>query len=246
MKDFLVSSVEGHAAPPERTIAGKTGAPVSELQGTPLSSDSATRFEDVLRREAEFRLKVAREYVEVERTLRSQAEKIDALNKEIGLGKTYVHNLHLERDRLRSEIWRAREDLEFFIFRIQELLERQEVASAPPSAPYAFLEGGRFRYHLSPSPFRLHRTEEFRMGGWVQPDDGHQITGLRVRIGSREFLPEIQPTEADTAGALPGAPVLVFEFNLALPPGRSFLMLEAWVDSTAWRSVLNAPTWRKD
>jgi hypothetical protein len=241
-----VSSADGHAGPDGGMLAPRSGTPVSESSVSPLSSDAGGSFEEVLRREANFRLKVAQEYVEMEGTLRRQSEVIDALNKEIGVSKTYVHSLHLERDHLRSEIWRAREDLEFFIFRMQELLDRQEPAPSSPSGAYAFLEGGRFRYHLSPSPYRLHRTQEFRMGGWVQPDDGHQITGLRVRIGSREFLPEIQPKDADVAGTLPGAPVSVFEFKLELPPGRSFLMLEAQVGATAWRSVLNAPLWRKD
>ena len=199
-----------------------------------------------MRREAEFRLKVAKEYVGIESALHIQTETIDALNGEVGRNKTYIHELHLERDKLRAEIWQAREHLEFFIFRLQEALERGEPISPPASAGPAFLEGGNFRYHLSPSPFRLYRTEAFQLGGWIQSGDGRRITAIRVRIGSKEFLPEAQPREADTAGSLPETPISEFEFKLLIPPGRSFLMLEACIDQNTWRSVLNAPLWRED
>ncbi len=110
--------------------------------------DSETGHEAILRREAEFRLKTLKQFIGLEATLRTQGEKIDALNNELGerntyihqlheererlLGynkelekqSTYIHQLHQERDRSRAQLADQEQQLEFFAQRLQAEEER--------------------------------------------------------------------------------------------------------------------------
>jgi hypothetical protein len=225
----------------------------------------------VKRREAEFRLKTVQEFLGFGAREREDKAKIDALNEELGRRNTYIHELHGEREAFVRREQAAFADVEVFtqmLAAAEDTLAaaRTELArtkarrgwrkwlgvtsagNAQGSGDAALepVPAGDFTYYLHTPPFRLYRTPSFTLRGWALPRDGRAVTGIRVRLGGREFLGQTgieEPEVIAQHGAQPSNPRPGFAVEFATPPGRHPLSLDAQLDNRDWRSILTTPIW---
>jgi len=125
-------------------------------------------------------------------------------------------------------------------------------ARAPAPATIARLmeqapaEGGIFTYYLHTSPFRIFRGAAFTLRGWVLPQDGSAVTGVRVNLGGRLFVGRVgldEPEVIARHGPQAKNPSPGFEVAFETPPGRHMLSLEANLEGTEWRSIVTTPIW---
>ncbi|PTY05632.1 hypothetical protein DB347_14780 [Opitutaceae bacterium EW11] len=224
------------------------------------SADSVARLaaqlDEVSRRDAAFRLKTAQEYVQVEARQRELENKVHELN-------AYVHQLHLERDRLKSEVQAAHADVEAFAWMLHDA-ERDAAAlgtlrnsaiwplvsawAKSPKLPQVATgaEAGDFDYFLHTSPYRLYRDTHFTLRGWLLPKNGQAVTGVRVAIDNKTFHGRSGIAEPDVIaqrGPQPKNPQPGFEITFEIPLGRHAFSLEAQLDNGLWRAALQMPVW---
>lgn len=170
------------------------------------------QLDEVSRREAWLRVKVAQDFLTLQTQVKAYREKVQALSDELGARNTYVHELHLEREeRIQREHARWA-DLEAFAAMLHAAEDerdalRSEVAAMRSAwgwkwcAPLRSLQhklgaakkarpaktpdfpGGDFLYYLHTPVFRVYRERAFTLRGWVLPRDGREITAIRVRLG---------------------------------------------------------------
>lgn len=226
-------------------------------------------LDDVVRREAFFRLATLRTFRELERTITEQSLKIDALNDELGARNTYIHDLHARREDFVRAVQAAHADLEHFARHLATAEDERAAARAeitriksapgwwvfkklippPPAATpaVALARSLAFTYHLPVSPFRLYREPTFTLRGWAFPVDGRAVTAIRARLGDREFIgragldePEVAQTHDLAATANPRPG---FEVTFATPAGRHELRLEAQLENRDWFEILATPIW---
>lgn len=115
-----------------------------------------------------------------------------------------------------------------------------------PAASFVAVPPGDFIYYLHTPPFRLYRAASFTLRGWALPRDARPVTGVRVRIGGREFIGETgleEPGVLAQHGPQPANPRPGFSVTFATPPGRHHLSLEAQLDHRDWLAVLTTPIW---
>ena len=202
---------------------------------------------EVTAREGRFRLESVDDYLALQAKLRQ-------LSATIGERGTYIHQLHLDQNALRSELQAAQADLEGFVWMLQESERARERAArattlgflrsliAPRPVAPARVPPGDFVYYLATSPFRIYRGTEFTLRGWALPRDGRAVTAIRARLGPREFAgkyglpaPEATPQSSNPQPGL--------EVTFATPAGRHQLALEAQLEGGEWRSILIVPVW---
>ncbi|WP_404421235.1 hypothetical protein [Nibricoccus sp. IMCC34717] len=245
---------------------------------TPQSPDELA---SALRQEAEFRARSIQQFREAEEKIRTQEAKIVELIATLAERDTYIHALHLEREKdnareqaalgqkdayihqlhLEKASWaqqleEARADVERFAWLAQRLqsdfshvdsrllrtlvrgLVRQDRAlHGEAEAP---LPGGDEVYHLDPSPFRVFKSSDFVVAGWIRPGS-RAVAALRVRLRGTAYVPD---AALISAGTDPQA--FQFSIPVKIPVGHSLLRFEAADASGTWRSVLTAPIWRPD
>lgn len=206
------------------------------------------RLAEAARREGEFRLKSAQDFLAAEDRLRAQAQdiaerdvKVDQLNRSAIERDRYIHQLHLEQIELRNALQSIHADLETFTWMLQEA-ESEHVR--PPLSPDE--PGARFTYHLHTSPYRIYRAGRFILRGWAFPADGRAVSAVRARVDDQAFpgrcgLPE--PEVIARHGPQPQNPQPGFEIDFATPPGRHRLRIEACLENRDWVSILNLPIW---
>ena len=207
---------------------------------------------EVTQREARYRLESVQDYLDLQARLRT-------LSATVGERGTYIHQLHLDELARKAELETATADLEAFAWLLQDAERAREKAEArTPSGWWRALFGpgripagtrtppGDFVYHLTTSPFRLYRANTFTLCGWAFPRDGRAVTGIRARLGGREFsgrtgLPAPEPVAAHDLPPKHSQPG--FEVTFDTPAGRHRLALELQLEGSEWRLLLDVPVW---
>jgi hypothetical protein len=178
----------------------------------PESQRLSEQLDEVTRREAWLRVKVAQEFLALQTQVKAYREKVQALSDELGARNTYVHELHLEReervrreherwadleafaamlhaaederDALRAEISAMRSSWGWkFCAPLRSLQRKLDADKKPKTVRTPDLPGGDFLYYLHTPVFRVYREPAFTLRGWAMPRDGREITALRVRLG---------------------------------------------------------------
>lgn len=233
----------------------------------------AAELEQVTRREAWLRARLAQQFVTMDAELKELRARVQQLSDELGARNTYVHELHLARDAAKVEEHRRWADLQYFAARLDVVererdLARETLRQARGSLAWKVLAalglaggsvrpaptpGGEdlpaydFLYHLETQPFRVFRVEQFTLRGWVMPRDGRAISALRVRVGATQERIATRrfadPEVARVHGVQPTNPAPGFEIEFVTPPGRHRLRLEAQLEFGAWYTVLATPIW---
>jgi hypothetical protein len=206
-----------------------------------------SELESVKRREAEYRVKMVKEFLDR------------------GERNTYLHVLREERAALIRREQEASADLEILTRKIEEAeariasLERElgEARAAPgrwgkpqakPAgpAPRPALPGAPFTYYLHTSPFRIYRDPAFTLRGWAWPQDGRAVTAVRVDLDGALFPGRTgieEPEVVARYGLQANNPRPGFEVTFATPAGRHTFSLEAQLDLGEWRSVMRTTIW---
>jgi hypothetical protein len=205
---------------------------------------------EVTAREGRFRLESVDDYLALQ-------AKLQQLRDTLGERGTYIHRLHLEQNALRDEIHAAQADLEALVWLLATTEKERDRAlrltplgwlralfTARPVPPRR-VPPGDFIYHLTTSPFRIYRGENFTLRGWALPRDGRTVSGLRARIDDREFVGRYGLPAPEAAGQPPQPrnPQPGLEVTFATPAGRHQLSLEAQLDDSPWLSILSVPIW---
>jgi hypothetical protein len=220
----------------------------------PQTAGLRAELDAVRRREAEYRAKMVQEFLDR------------------GERNTYLHTLRGEKADLVRQVQAAAADLETLTRKLEAATAHaaaiqaeldavkasfswrmaRKFAAAPTPAPAARTvenapaDGGIFTYYLHTSPFRLYREASFTLRGWVWPEGGASVTGIRVNIDGRLFPGRIgieEPEVIARYGPQPANPMPGFEVTFETPPGRHLLAIEAQVANAEWRTVMCTSIW---
>jgi hypothetical protein len=213
-------------------------------------------LEAVRRRDAEFRAKMVREFLDRgERntylhTLREQLAALRKREQEFSAEmEVLTRKLESESDRadsLAAHLARIKSSL---FWRIHACILPHKYMDPPTAAPEAkgpSVEGAVFIYFLHTSPFRIYRDPSFTLKGWAWPEDGWAVTAIRANIDERAFEGRVgldEPEVIARYGPQPQNPRPGFEVTFDTPPGRHSLSLEAQLAGTEWRSVMRTTIW---
>jgi hypothetical protein len=241
---------------------------------TDRNAELAAELERVVRREAAYRARAVQESLEYRKTIKNQARELKEQHDRAAGLDAYVHRLHLEREEIRKELRQATEDLEAFAHRLRRAedvgakgqgaittmrrswgwrltaplraLQAKLQGTPATQAVQAGVPGARFTYFLRTSPYRIYRLGAFTLEGWAFPEDGRQVTGVRVRIDDRIFPGSYGLEEPDVVrqyGPQPKNPKPGLRISFETPPGRHSFSLEACLDGGEWVSFLTTPIW---
>lgn len=206
---------------------------------------------EVTAREGRYRLESVDDYLALQ-------AKLQQLRDTLGERGTYIHQLHLEQNALRAELHAAQADLEALVWMLAAAEKERDRAArrtplgllralfAPRPAAPVRVPPGDFIYHLTTTPFRIYRGENFTLRGWALPRDGRAVTGIRARIDGREFAGRYGLPAPEAAGQPPQPrnPQPGLEVTFATPAGRHQLSLEARIEDE-WYSIVALPMWSR-
>jgi hypothetical protein len=236
-------------------------------------AELARELAQVQDRDAAYRLKVAADFLVLQRQLVDQRTRIDELSDELGRRNTYIHELHGTRQEWEQREQQLHDDIAHFVQRLAEATDeaerlREQLERVRNSwgwsllAPLRQLQKWRqraapartiqvgpasadFVYYLKMSPFRRFRERTFTLRGWAFPHDGRAVTAVRARVDQQEFLGVHGLEEPDVVAQYAPAnnPHPGFEVTFATPPGRHLLSLEAQLEHRVWVCILRTPFW---
>jgi hypothetical protein len=218
-------------------------------------------LDDVKRREAAFRVHMVHEFLDrgerntYVHTLHEQRAALIKREQEASADlEQLTRKLESEGERaasLEAELGRIKGS---WAWRLFALLRGDKGTIAAPPSPRAAargagpapVDGAIFTYYLHTSPFRIYRGTSFTLKGWAWPQDGREITAVRINLSGREFVGRHgieEPEVIARYGLQPGNPRPGFEIAFETPPGRQSLSLEAQLAGAEWRSIMRTSIW---